>query len=458
VKKFSIVLALALVSMTVSIPVHAQSLLAMGQLTQTSAGFYTDLSGLTNTLENGDSASLLGGLGSGLAYASGDTFLALPDRGPNAVSYDSLIDDTVTYIPRFHAVTMGLTHNTGSGLPFILTPTLTSTTLLYSVSGLDYGNGSGLGVGTGVPPQNTSTKHYFTGRSDAFDPSLSSGAIRDGRLDTEGIRVSKDGTKVYISDEYGPYVYEFDRATGARLRAFSVPANFFVPNCKPVGNDEIADNTIGRTANKGMEGLAITPDGKTLVGIMQNALIQDAAEGGDAANLLRIVLIDIASGRTVHQYAYLLTTGSGVSEITAINQHQFLVDERDGKGLGDDSKAKIKQIFKIDLAGAVDVSNLDGTAAAAVAVSKTLFLDVVAVLTANGITSDQIPAKLEGLAIGPDVNNAGVTTHTLWMANDNDFEQDFDGPNTNPNQFFVFGFTNADLGGAKFQPQQFELR
>jgi len=32
--------------------------------------------------------------------------------------------------------------------------------------------------------------------------------------------------------------------------------------------------------------------------------------------------------------------------------------------LGDDSKAKVKQIFKIDLAGAVDVTNLDGTAAA----------------------------------------------------------------------------------------------
>ena len=43
-----------------------------------------------------------------------------------------------------------------------------------------------------------------------------------------------------------------------------------------------------------MEGLAITPDGRTLVGIMQAALIQDAAEGGAAAKLLRIVTIDIA--------------------------------------------------------------------------------------------------------------------------------------------------------------------
>jgi hypothetical protein len=31
------------------------------------------------------------------------------------------------------------------------------------------------------------------------------------------------------------------------------------------------------------------------------------------------------------------------------SDHEFLVDERDGKGLGDGSKAKIKQIFKITL-------------------------------------------------------------------------------------------------------------
>src|SRR4030095_16516194 len=84
-------------------------------------------------------------------------------------------------------------------------------------------------------------------------------------------------------------------------------------------------------ANKGMGGLAITPDGNTLVGIMQTALIQDAAQGGAAVNLLRIVAVDVSTGKTLHEYAYLLTTGSGVSEITALNNHEFLVDERDGK-------------------------------------------------------------------------------------------------------------------------------
>jgi hypothetical protein len=266
--------------------------------------------------------------------------------------------------------------------------------------------------------------------------------------------VSNDGLTVFISDEYGPYVYEFLRFGGIRLRTFTLPQKYFVGNLSPMGDTEISDNTSGRVANKGMEGLAITPDGRTLIGIMQNALIQDQNQGGDAANMLRIVTIDIASGRTTHEYAYLLTTGSGVSDIVALNNHEMLVDERDGKGLGDGSKAKVKQIFKIDLQNAVDVSSMDGTTAATHAVSKSLFLDVVAALEANGMTADQIPAKIEGIAFGPDVRSKGLTTHTLWIANDNDFLQDFSGTNTNPNQFFVFGFTDAALNGSKYIPQQ----
>ena len=207
-----------------------------------------------------------------------------------------------------------------------------------------------------------------------------------------------------------------------------------------------------------MEGLAITADGKTLVGIMQNALIQDNNEGGAAKNLLRIVTMDIACGCTTHQYAYLLTTGTGVSEIVAINNHEFLVDERDGHGRANGDDARVKQLFKIDLDGAVDISNMDGLTAATYAVNKTLFLDLVQLLTANGIPAGNIPAKIEGVAFGADVRDKGMTVHTLWIANDNDFLETVADSNgdqiPNPNQFFVVGFTDSDLGGSQFLPQQ----
>lgn len=452
------VLAGALASLSA---LHAQTLqlLAVGTLDASRAGQWADMSHLNYTLENGASADLLGGFGSAITYVNGNTFLALPDRGPNAVSFDSNVDDTVSYVNRFHTVHMELKENTsGTGLPYTLTPELRRTTLLWTATPLVYGTGTNLGVGSGVPVINHLFQHYFTGRSDNFDAKQNSGYARDARFDTEGIRVSNDGDRVYISDEYGPYVYEFDRATGLRLRALQLPDAFFVTNLSPTGATEISGNASGRTANKGMEGLAITPDGKTLVGIMQAALIQDANEGGSAAKLLRIVTIDIRSGKTTHQYGYLLTTGSGVSELLALNDHEFLVDERDGKGRGDGSKAKVKQLFKIDLKGATDIGAMDGTTAAANAVPKTLFVDLVTSLTAAGYTAAQIPAKIEGISFGPDVKQAGTTMHTLWVANDNDFLSSVDDPDGNPvandNQFFVFGFTDAALNGSAYNPQQ----
>ena len=76
--------------------------------------------------------------------------------------------------------------------------------------------------------------------------------------DSEGLVALPDGT-FWVSDEYGPFITHFDHNGRAmqRLSPFdgSLPA-------------ELAN----RVPNKGMEGLTITPDGQTLVGMMQSAL------------------------------------------------------------------------------------------------------------------------------------------------------------------------------------------
>lgn len=317
----------------IAAPLSAEAtpvLLAIGSLSGSSAGPNADRSGLIGTLENGLPANVLGGMGSALAWAGGSTFLAAPDRGPNATSYNAGVNDTVSYIARINTINLNLTPSAaGSALPFTLTPTLTATTLLSSSTPLAYGSGTAFGLPSGAPAQNTATADYFTGRSDNFGPG-NSGNPNNARLDPEGLRVSADGKTMFVSDEYGPYVYQFDRATGARLRSYALPANLDVANLSANGSTEISGNTSGRTANKGIEGLAITPDGKTLVGLVQAALIQD--DNSPTKKLLRIVTIDVATGKT-HEYGYVLTDGSGASEITAINDHEFLVDERDGKGL-----------------------------------------------------------------------------------------------------------------------------
>jgi hypothetical protein len=466
VKKAVVRMALIACSFALVAATHCEAqvkLLAVGTLDRSQDGSFADLSGLTYKLENGAPANSLGGFGSALCYASGNTFLALPDRGPNALPFDSNIDDTASYINRFHTISMDLQPNTtGRGLPFTLTPTLRDTTLLWSLTPLVYGSGDGV-VGTGAPRINNFFQHFFTGRSDNFDTHRNSGDPNDARFDSEGMRLSNDGRRVFISDEYGPYVYEFDRLLGVRLRSFQLPASFYVNTLSSMGAVEISANVTGRVANKGMEGLAITPDGRTLVGIMQNSLLQDANQG--ATKLLRIVAIDILSGKVTHQYAYNLTTGSGVSEILALNNHEFIVDERDGTGReanvppGNSTNAKIKQLFKIDLEGAVDVSDMDGLTATANPVPKSLFLNLVTLLNGSGIALDEIPSKIEGIAFGPDIKEGRTTLHTLWIGNDNDFVQtvnDVNGnPIPNPNQIFVFGFTDADLDGSVLVPQKF---
>lgn len=472
---------------------HAQvQLIATSRI----SGTYQDLSNATGgLLENGVPGNQLGGMGSAIAYAGGDTFLMLPDRGPNAVSGygGDPIDNTVSYINRFHTFTLRLEPNTlfntdpgnspfdVTGLPYTLTPTLSATTLLHSAQPLVYGTG-GSAFGTdftgkptppGAPALNaTNRTFYFTGRSDNFDPRFSSTYPFDARFDTEGMRVSNDGRSVFISDEYGPYVYQFDRATGERIRFFTLPPGFAVahPNtttASETGSAGTVANTSGRIANKGMEGLAITPDGRTLVGAMQSPLIQD---GGTATGVFtRIVVIDIQTGAVTHQYAYKLesVSGSAISEILAVNDHQFLVDERDGTGFetanNANSDAVEKKLFEIDLNGATDVSKLTSlTGATFTPVTKTLFLDVVQALVTAGFADathpDNIPSKLEGIAFGPDLEINGQTKHTLFLTNDNDFLPYVslpDGGADNPNRFFVFSFADSDLPLAgKLQPQQ----
>lgn len=424
--------------------VHAEvKLIAVGKID----GNYQDMSVRTAAaLENGIAGNLLGGIGSGFAYAGGNTFLALPDRGPNAKPYNASLDETASYINRFQTLNLLLADNpryhasVAGSLPYILSPYLTATTLLSSKAPLSYGT-------DGAPALNTADSHYFTGRSDNFNSAKPSTNPVDARLDPEGIRVANDGKSVFITDEYGPYVYQFSRASGKRIKSFKLPSYYAVSNLSPVGDNEIKGNTKGRIANKGMEALAITPDGGTLVGMMQQNLSQDTKK------YVRIITIDIASGVT-HEYAYQLTEGSSVCDILAINNHEFLVDERDGSGLGDGSTAAVKKFFKIDLAGATEVGS-GPIGSGTPVVTKTLFLDLVAELGAHGIDADHVPAKIEGAAFGPDRVIDGVNKRTLFVADDNDFTPIVKLPSgvnaSNPNQIFVFSIDESDL--PTFVPQ-----
>jgi hypothetical protein len=342
--------------------------------------------------------AIFGGLGSDLTYTGHDNvFIAAPDRGP----FDGLTD--VAYLDRVHFLHM--TTELGAPFPNIHT-LLLDTRFLKNEFG-----------------------QTFVGAAGAFDLNNPLGTLR---LDPEGIRVGPEGT-FYISDEYGPYVFEFNRQ-GHLLRRFALPGRFFIPN--PSGNPtaELRNNPNGRQANRGMEGLAISPDGSTLFGIMQNALIQDNGlatpfpiDPNTAPDRLglnnRIVKIDLVTGET-HEYVYILEAinrGQGVCEILAINDHEFLVIERDNRSnLQSPPQAPTrKKIYKINLDGATDVSGTNVLPAGAlpptiVPVQKNLFIDLLDPVF-NLVPT--IAEKIEGLAWGPDLADG---RHVLYVISDND--------------------------------------
>ena len=84
------------------------------------------------------------------------------------------------------------------------------------------------------------------------------------------------------------------------------------------------------------------------------------------------------------------------------------------------------------------------------ALGKTLLVDVVQALSAIGVPVQDIPAKLEGMAFGPDVMIDGVAKHTLFISNDNDFlgtiiDAGHPAGIATPNMFMVFAIDAADL-------------
>jgi len=105
-----------------------------------------------------------------------------------------------------------------------------------------------------------------------------------------------------------------------------------------------------------MEGLTITPDGGTLVGIMQSALDTRGLVGSPGSvPLTRIVTINLANRGDVREYLYPLAnpqqTKVAVSEITALSATTFLIDERDDQPQPNGNK----KIYVADMSGATDV-------------------------------------------------------------------------------------------------------
>ncbi|NQV24996.1 MAG: esterase-like activity of phytase family protein [Rhodopirellula sp.] len=370
------------------------------------SGTMSDLSTFEDKLGNGEPHNRLGGF-SALEYTGkGNRYAALSDRGPD--------DGATGYQCRYHFIDIKIEPKSSPAV----TTQLISTEQLFDQRGRAY-----------------------PGLSSQIEPSVTSAA----RFDPEGFRFGQDG-RFWIAEEYGPQIIEFGSDNQA-IRSLKLPELLRVQF--PAGIKQIENNLneIGRASNKGIEGLAFSPDGEILFAIMQHVLLQDCErdEAGKPRGLhCRLLRFDTRSGE-VQEFVYRLnSTNHVLSEILAVSNYEFLVIERDTRSGAD---ARFKKVVRIDIRAATEIGSVRQLSPWSLPdsikpVKKTAHLDLLD--PTYHLSGEAMPEKLEGLTFGPALKDG---RRTLVIASDNDFNAD------SPSSLFVFAEpTDADRGERRSKP------
>ena len=242
-------------------------------------------------------------------------------------------------------------------------------------------------------------------------------------VDAESIVPMADGT-FWVSEENGPSLLHV-AADGKILRRI-VPQGTeddFKDAHYPVDGG-LPAVLAKRFLNRGLESLAITPDGKRFATIIQNPLANPDADTYRASKNARLWTLDPATLQVTGEYVYTLDDPQSfrldpstkqsdprISEMMGLGPDRFLVLERtDGT----------TKLYEISLAGATDIrgtawddlktapsleATKDLAAAKVVPVTKTLRFD--------SADHPEVPIKIEGLAVAGD--------ESLLMINDSDF-------------------------------------
>jgi hypothetical protein len=396
---------------------------------------------------------------------SGGTYtgqlIALPDRGYNIVG-------TTDYAPRLNTIDIVFTP---VSLASIGNPqTQVAATLADSLK-LFERTAAGKQSLTGLDPV---PGGLAAGGARPGTPQLPTGFNGKLALDAESIVRMKGGGWL-IGDEYGVSIYQFTES-GRFVGALPIPAAL-----RPVRNgveDYSSNNpatgqpapvppnpTAGRQNNQGLEGMSLSPDGKTLIAVLQSAARQDVntAAVPTSRRNTRIITYDISdidNPVVTGMYALQLPTyGASLvaaqSEIVALSDTRFLILPRDGNGRGANSNPSLyRQVDIVDFAGATNIlGTADEAQIAPLGVLKAgitpatltpwLNINDEAELGRFGLTSvgpntpDFLSDKWEGLALLSVLDPSAPDDYFLFVGNDNDF--------ITTNGFQVGGAYNAGL-------------
>ena len=401
----------------------------------------------------------LGGVFSGLAfdpaswsrsgnessgYTYGGTFYCVPDRGYGA----GALGGTFDYKLRVHTLQIAVTPYYGNGGTNQSQISLTNKfTRLFTYDDATPFTG-------------------FSGNDTAFTayPKSADGSLGKGRrsLDPEGLVRTRDGG-FYVCDEYGPFLYRFN--SNAVLQSTLTPPEAWIPKVGPAYPrtnhfTAVTGPDSGRKNNRGIEGVAISPDEKRLFAMLQSPLVQDGGEDNASRNTRLLVFdVDPASptrDQAVAEYVYVLTLNGNAgrtrqtitSEILALNAQQLLVLDRDqrGRNSGSTSAMIYKQVVLVDLNGATNILKsgydlefgapgqaslpVNGLPANIRPLNRQDFVDLLDTtqlakfglnLNAASPDTNTMVEKWEAMAVMPLNDPAAPDDHLLLVGCDNDF-------------------------------------
>jgi hypothetical protein len=154
-------------------------------------------------------------------------------------------------------------------------------------------------------------------------------------FDLESIQRDHHGD-LWIGDEFGPWILHFG-ADGVLLEPpIAMPDGLM----SPANPHLVGAATVNNS--RGLEGMAISPNGKTLTFILEGAVV-----GAPDPFSRRIYQYDIGSGTFTRLPDYRTEVANHfVSDVQALDSHRLVVIERDGgRGLA----ANFRNVYEVDL-------------------------------------------------------------------------------------------------------------
>jgi hypothetical protein len=192
-------------------------------------------------------------------------------------------------------------------------------------------------------------------------------------LDIESLRIARDGT-LWFGDEFGPFLVHTD-ATGMVLEApiplpgVQSPQNPFLPN----------PDAWTIRASRGFEGMAGSIDGKTLYPMLEGALRTDSDPRRRILNEFDL-RSETYTGRTWQYRVDAAFPDAVIGDLTAVDQHRFVLIERDDAQGAD---ARQKKVYLIDLRR-VDADGF---------LEKRLVVDLLSIRDPDGISLPPRPGE-----------------------------------------------------------------